>query len=250
MGGAFFGRRTAMPDPTTPITLAGILSGWLITVAAIFPLANPLEAIPMFLEVTAKQTKPQRARQMLRACVFAGLLMAGSLLLGRVLLRLVGVSAPAVLGAGGLIVVGLGFRMLITGKAGLPAEERSRTDHDYSLIPLAFPGVCGPGAIAALISGSAYIQRLGSPKQVLVGYGVALAGITTVCIAAWIILRLSGPIARWLGRDGLDAMCRFLGMLLIVIGVQLLADGVSGLVAAARSSGPPSSIPVVGGGGT
>ena len=236
-----------MPDPTTPITIAGIFNGWLITVAAIFPLANPLEAIPMFLDVTAKQTKAERARQMLRACVYAGLLMAGALLTGRVLLRLVGVSAPAVLAAGGLIVVGLGFRMLITGKAGLPAGEQARADHDCSLIPLAFPGVCGPGAIAALISGSAYIQRLGSPEQVLVGYGVALAGITTVCIAAWIILRLSGRIARSLGSNGLDALCRFLGLLLIVIGVQLLADGVSGLVLAARNSPPPPSIPVVGG---
>lgn len=228
-------------------TASEVLNGWVVTVAALFPLANPLEALPMFLDVAAGRPPGERNRLMIRSCIYAAVLRAASLLIGRVLLRLVGVSAPAVLAAGGLIVLALGFRALITGKAGLPTEKPTRSEHQYALIPLAFPGVCGPGAIAALISASAYIQRLGEPGQVMVGYAIALAGIVTVCAAAWLILRLSGRISRRLGPDGLDAMCRFLGMLLIVIGVQLLADGTTQLIATASRGDPAPSIPVLGG---
>src|SRR5262249_11547267 len=163
--------------------------------------------------------------------VYAALLMAASLLLGRELLQIVGVSPPAVLGAGGIVVMGLGFRMLITGKTSLPNGGTHVPDQaatrDHGLVPLAFPGVCGPGARGVLTSGSSYIQNLGSAGRAMIGYGVALAGIATVCILAYLILLLSRRIATWLGPGGLDGMCRFLGMLLIVIGVQLMADGVS-----------------------
>jgi small neutral amino acid transporter SnatA (MarC family) len=78
------------------------------------------------------------------------------------------------------------------------------------------------------------------------GYGIALSGIATVCALAWLILLASGRIAGWLGEDGLDAMCRFLGMLLIVIGVQLLADGVSGFIDSHRAGEVNPPLPALG----
>jgi multiple antibiotic resistance protein len=159
--------------------------------------------------------------------------MAGSLLLGRVLLRVFGVSSDAVMVAGGLVVLVLGFPMLLTGKVRFHGEGPLNPDRDHALIPLAFPGICGPAAMAALISVTSYVQTLDTQTMRLIGYGVVLAAIAVVCAVGWVILLLSGRIARRLGRDGIEAVCRFMGLLMIVIGVQLLADGVRGFTNAA-----------------
>lgn len=217
-----------MSDSTTSFTALWILSRLALTCTALFMLANPIEALPVFLDLTAKHTAAERSRQAIKASMYAAILMAGSLLLGQVLLRVFSVSADAVLVAGGLIVLALGFPMLMTGKVKFHSENLGKRNKDHSLIPLAFPGICGPAAMAALISAASYIQALDSQRMQLIGYGFVLAAIVVVCFAAWVILKLSGPIAARLGPDGLEAVARFTALLLIVIGVQLLADGVRG----------------------
>lgn len=213
--------------------IVSILTSWLIAFGTLFALANPIEALPVFLELTGPHTPEQRARQSRRACLYAGILMAVSLLLGNVLLRIFGASPDAVLTAGGLVVLALGFPMLMTGRVKFDAEQVADKTKDFALIPLAFPGVCGPGAMAALISGASYIQNLPDPQQRIRGYAVVLAAIVSVCFAAWLILRYSAAIARWLGPTGMNALVRFMGLLLIIIAVQFLADGITGMVKSA-----------------
>jgi multiple antibiotic resistance protein len=231
-----------MPDGFESLPYPWILSKFGLTCIALFMLANPIEALPLFLDLTAKHSAAHRARQALKASLYAGLFMASSLLLGRVLLRVFGVSSDAVMVAGGLVVLALGFPMLMTGKVKFHDGHVKNPRKDHSLIPLAFPGICGPAAMAALISGTSYIQALDTPAKQFAGYVFVLGAIVVVCTAAWVILRFSGTIASRLGPEGLEGLCRFMGLLLIVIGVQLLADGVRGF-SLARDSAPGLSLP-------
>lgn len=218
--------------------------GLAVAFGTFFMLANPAEALPAFLHITAKCTPEERARIARRACTFAGAIMLASFLLGDGLLRVVKVSLPAVLVAGGLVVIVLGFTMLLTGKLSFHTDHAAEEGRDQSLIPLGFPGVCGPGVIAALISASPVIRTLETTSMQVAGYLVVCAAIILVCLAAWTILRMSGAIERRLGPDGIEAMCRLMGLLLILIGVQCVANGVTGFIAAPKDATPAGPLPV------
>src|SRR5688572_29438419 len=102
-----------MPDSEHALSPLWFISKFGLACITLFMLANPIEALPVFLDLTGGHTPAQRARQAFKASLFAAVLMAGSLLFGRVLLRVFGVSADAVMVAGGLVVLALAFPMLM-----------------------------------------------------------------------------------------------------------------------------------------
>jgi multiple antibiotic resistance protein len=53
----------------------------------------------------------------------------------------------------------------------------------------------------------------------LVGYGVVIALATFVCFS------LAQPIARILGKTGINVMTRLMGLILAALAVEVMADG-------------------------
>ena len=53
----------------------------------------------------------------------------------------------------------------------------------------------------------------------LVGYGVVIGLATAVCFA------LAQPIARVLGKTGINIMTRLMGLILTALAVELIAEG-------------------------
>jgi multiple antibiotic resistance protein len=53
----------------------------------------------------------------------------------------------------------------------------------------------------------------------LVGYGVVIALATAVCFS------LATPIARVLGRTGINVMTRLMGLILAALSVEVMTDG-------------------------
>jgi multiple antibiotic resistance protein len=98
---------------------------------------------------------------------------------------------------------------------------------DYSFIPLAFPSLCGAGTMALLIS---YSSTIGSWATDLVvksaAHGAGLLAIVTVALFAGWLLRSASTVARYLGHSGMDAIERIMGLLMVCIGVQFIANGV------------------------
>jgi multiple antibiotic resistance protein len=57
----------------------------------------------------------------------------------------------------------------------------------------------------------------------LVGYGVVIALATAVCFS------LAEPIARVLGKTGINVMTRLMGLILAALSVEVMADGLGKL---------------------
>src|SRR3989344_5761873 len=57
----------------------------------------------------------------------------------------------------------------------------------------------------------------------LLGYGVFIALATAVCFA------LADPIARVLGKTGINVMTRLMGLILAALAVEVMADGLGKL---------------------
>ena len=66
-----------------------------------------------------------------------------------------------------------------------------------------------------------YAERAKTVWQMttLLGYGVVIGLTTALCFS------LAEPIARVLGRTGINVMTRLMGLILAAMAVELLADG-------------------------
>ena len=53
----------------------------------------------------------------------------------------------------------------------------------------------------------------------MVGYGAVIAVATALCFA------LAQPIARVLGKTGINVMTRLMGLILAALAVEVMADG-------------------------
>ena len=178
---------------------------------------DPIGAIPVFIALTARLSPPERKTAAVRAVVAAGSLVIGFALVGRFVLEYLHVSVSSLSIAGGLLLLLVALEML----RGLDTPEAESTD--VALVPVAVPLVAGPGAIATVIV--LVQQNTGLGARVGVGLGI-VAALATIGLA----LLGAELIARVLPESLVGFLTRVFGLLLSAIAVQLVVDGVRGLV--------------------
>ncbi len=205
--------------------LAGLLS--------LFPILNPFSTIPVLLSLTPGAPAAERAQIARRACRNVAIILITALVLGDMILGFFGISLPALRVAGGLVIAVIGMRMLFPSPETELAASVGRGQSDVALFPLALPSMSGPGSIALMISWSAQIHDQSGLVSRLAAYAIGIAVIATTAVLAWLILRSATTLARRLGDDGIESIKRFMGFLLVCIGVQFVATGVEGFFASA-----------------
>lgn len=209
-----------------------LLGKWYVLgVFSLFPLVNPFSTIPLLLSLTRGMSAEERKRQATRAALYSAIFMETTLLAGAGILAFFNISVPALRIAGGLVVSFLGFRMLFPaeGSEADAATDRSQGNRqpDHALIPLAFPSLCGAGTMALLISYSSTIESTKADAITKVAaHGIGFLAIVTVALLAAWLLRSSTAVARHLGDTGMEAITRIMGLLMVCIGVQFIANGV------------------------
>lgn len=199
----------------------------LVTVIALLPISNPFTTVPLYLSLTAGNSKKWSQQQAFKAAIY----MAGILLVflwgGALIKEFFGISIPAIRVAGGIIIMRVGFNMLNPNDADDISEEakqESRSKRDIAFTPLAMPSLSGPGSISVVISMAA------ASNSVLDYFAVSI-GILIVVLIAWLAMRGAPFISKLLGVSGLDALTRIMGFLLICIAFQFIFDGLGGYFA-------------------
>ena len=86
------------------------------------------------------------------------------------------------------------------------------------MVPLTIPLLTGPASMSTVVI---YADRAQTFWQhaALVGYGVVIALATAVCFS------LADPIARVLGKTGINVMTRLMGLILAALAVEVMTDG-------------------------
>ncbi|MGH8462390.1 MAG: MarC family protein [Stenotrophobium sp.] len=181
----------------------------------LFLVMDPLGNVPFFLSAL-KQVPARRQRHViLREMLFALIALLLFLLLGGHMMRLLGLSEPALGVAGGVILMLISLRMVFPTPEK-PLEE-DVLDEPF-IVPLAIPYVAGPSSLATvLLLMSREPQRW--PEWIL---AVLLAW--AACLP---IMLASAVLKRWLGQRGLIAMERLMGLVLVTIAVEMLMTGVA-----------------------
>ena len=177
---------------------------------------DPIGAAPIFIAMTARLAPEERRRAAIRAVIFAGLLVLGFALVGRLVLEYLHVSVESLSIAGGLLLLLVALEML----RGLDSAPEST--EDVALVPLATPLVAGPGAIATVIVLVQNNPDVGGRIGVLGGILLALGVVGAS-------LLLAERLGRVLPASLIGFLTRVFGLLLSAIAVQLVVDGVRGL---------------------
>lgn len=210
-----------------------MLGDWLTTVLATFagllPIVNPFSTAAVFLAITGHLSDAERRRQALLACVYATVVLWVFLFGGAVIMRFFGISIPALRLAGGLIVARVGFGMLAPpDRAAVP--DGAQRSVDVAFTPLAVPMLSGPGSIAVTIGMAAGADSLSDDLAIAVG-------IALVVVASYLVLASARAVKRFLGEQGIDALTRVMGFLLVCIGVQFVGLAVVEVVTDERLLG-------------
>ena len=193
----------------------------------VFALVDPVGALPFFVALTEGFDEADRGIVIRRAVTVLGTVLMVFALVGRFLFSAFGLTLAAFEIAGGILLFIVAFDMLhgeVT-RTKLTSEDReeaiARRD-EISVVPLGIPLLAGPGAISPVMiyEGS----DANDPFAVLTVF-VAIA-ITTA--ATYFILRYGQRIFRYLGKTGIMAMTRVLGLLLAAVGVQFVINGILG----------------------
>src|SRR5208337_2691401 len=81
------------------------------TFTTLLAVINPLEAMPVFLQLLQGRDEPAHRRVALHSCLYATILMFFFLIFGTLIMRLFGVPLSMVRIVGGIILMRLGFEL-------------------------------------------------------------------------------------------------------------------------------------------
>jgi multiple antibiotic resistance protein len=199
----------------------------LITLLAI---VNPLAIVPFFIHYTQGYTERQRKRTAWVSAFSAFVVIAVSALLGLQLLSFFGISIASFQVGGGMLLLISSLNML----NAQPAESKTNEDEiratevkaslgaSIAVVPLTIPLLTGPATMSTVVIYAEKTQHIWE-LATLVMYGVVIG------LATGITFSLAEPIARVLGKTGINVMTRLMGLILAALAVEVMADGLGTL---------------------
>ena len=199
----------------------------LITLMAI---VNPLAIVPFFIHYTQGLTAEQRRHTVMISTLTCFLVISISALAGLQVLKFFGISLASFQVGGGMLLLTSALNML----NAQPAEAKPTTNEledgaekaamgaSVAVVPLTIPLLTGPATMSTVVI---YAEKAHTLLQLgtLVGYGLIIAAATAVCFT------LAQPIARVLGKTGINVMTRLMGLILAALAVEVMSDGLTKL---------------------
>ncbi len=199
----------------------------LVTLLAI---VNPLAIVPFFIHYTQGFSDAQRRSTVWVSSFSAFVVIAVSALLGLQILEMFGISLASFQVGGGMLLLTSAMNML----NAQPAEAKTSTHEledgvakaamgaSIAVVPLTIPLLTGPATISTVVI---YAEKAKTLLQLgtLLGYGVVVALATALCFS------MAQPIARVLGKTGINVLTRLMGLILAAMAVEVMSDGLTKL---------------------
>jgi multiple antibiotic resistance protein len=194
---------------------------------SLLALINPVGAIPFFLSLTSQQSLAEQRRTIRIASISVFCVIAVTTLLGQQIIRFFGISVGALEVGGGIIMLLMSISMLNAqvGNARSTPEERHEAEmkDNIAVVPLAIPLLTGPGSISTvLVYSASYPHWYERISLIVIG-----AVIAALCFGS---LSLAEPIARWVGRTGINIGTRLMGLMLSALAVEFIVNGLKALL--------------------
>ncbi len=180
------------------------------TFVPLFIVIDAFGNVPFVVTLSEGMSKPERNKMILIAVITAALVGLAFLFLGKAILDVMDIKVGAFAIAGGLILLILSIRYVLTGHIMDYVKEEM-----VAVVPIGTPLTVGPATITTLL--------------LLVNEGfhlyIVLLSFALNILIAWIVFMLSGWFVGFLGQGGVKALSKVFSLLLAAIAVTMIIHG-------------------------
>lgn len=194
----------------------------LLFFVSLFSIVNPLSVIPTFIGLTQGASRAELRRLVRQTSLAVFLVLSTSYMAGQAVLGFFSIRVASLRVAGGVLIFAMAWSMLqaTVSRAKQTSEEAAEAMERQSIavVPLAMPLLAGPGSISLMII-------VAGRTDGLLNHGLVILGTALLALTTWLVLLVAAPIARALGKTGLNVATRFMGLILAAIAVEFIASG-------------------------
>lgn len=195
-----------------------------------FAIMNPLANTPVFLGLTAEDDSQTRKDVAAKGLLLAFLIIAIFSVGGKFIFELFGITLPAFRITGGILVFQIGLNMLQGEQSkvhqpGEDAAQKSRAAQlSVAVSPLAVPILAGPGTIATAMS---FVAERG-----FMHLAITIGAFGLMCLVSYGFFVSGEKLIKYIGENAVNVVTRMMGLILAVIGMQMLLEGIHAAVQA------------------
>lgn len=205
------------------------MGGYIFTVfMGFFAIMNPIANVPIFLSLTADNS-PEETRSIARRAVWlAFLIVVVFAVAGNLIFQVFDISLDAFQITGGLLVCLIGFHMLQGNLSSMHHLKDSgnpkypETALSVAVTPLAMPILAGPGTISTTMNfaGNGGLMEL----------AIVIGCFGGLCLLTYWLFISGRSFVAFIGSGALGVITRMMGLILAVIGTQMVLEGIQGAI--------------------
>jgi multiple antibiotic resistance protein len=193
--------------------MADQLHNFVMTFVPLFIVIDALGNLPFLIMAGEDLNRKQKTRIVNYAVLTATIVGLVFLFLGQFILNVMGIDVQEFAIAGGIVLLVLSIKYMITGHMVTVAKEEL-----VAIVPIGTPLTVGPATIATLL----LLTGRFPIYTVLISFALNM-------VITWVIFYLSQKIARFMGQGGLTAISRVFSLLLAAIAVSMIIGGLKTL---------------------
>jgi len=193
----------------------------------LFIIVNPSSTLALFSAITSSYSKVERKKTAKNATIYASILLIIFAIAGSAILEYLQIDIYSLRIAGGVLLAFVGLDMTRRGQQFGETAPGKEQKADFALVPLAMPSLSGPGAITIIIVS---MKNLTIDNSWYIAFLIAIIAIILTMIITFLIFSSSTYIIKALGKKGMDAFTRVMGLLTVAIAVQFALIGLASWV--------------------
>ena len=198
------------------------MTEFLLCFVPLFVAVDAIGILPMFLSLTEGLNAARLRRVVLQSVVTAMIVALAFLAIGKIVMQFIGVTVNDFAIAGGALLFVLSLSDLLTAEKG----RRDVDPDSLGPVPIGVPLIVGPAVLTTTIL---LVDRFGP--------GLTAAATVANILIAGLVLWLSQPINRLLGKSGAKTASKIASLVLAAIGVMMIRTGVLALITQYRQGG-------------
>lgn len=188
-----------------------------------FAMMNPITNTPIFLTLTKGMNSTNKRRVALKSTLVTFSVIFIFCLFGKYLFNLFGITLTAFRLTGGVLIFLIGMDLL-NGRSSTIQQSETGSGKDenafmsIAISPLAVPLMAGPGTIATAMNfvGNSSLRHL---IATIIAFGV-------LCTITYFMFVSGEKFVRYIGENTMDLIGRLMGLILAVMGTQMLLLGI------------------------
>ena len=186
---------------------------FVLTFVPLFIVIDAIGNLPFVISLSEGLAARERRKMVHLAIITAAIVGLAFLFFGQFILRVLDIRVEYFAIAGGIILLVLSIRYMLTGHLVEVVKEEM-----VAVVPIGTPLTVGPATITTLI-------LLASQFDLY----MVLLSFTLNLLITWIIFLAGNQIARFLGQGGLRAVSRVFSLLLAAIAVSMIIGALTSL---------------------